>query len=875
MSCNACVLSNGCNKTGIYGRKKNSRPKYMIVLEYPYERDVKWDEFPSGDQKLKIEYMLDQAGIKRDDVYITYAIKCPISKKQAAKIKQDYLDTCSGHLVSEIQQLQPKVIITSGNIPFRMLTDESTCDEWVGHDYDTSFNDEGPDGRLKKNHLKIFPVKNFNTSVFLWKLDKDNLIALKKAKRFVEEGIVKRTKDPEVRVVLSVKDLKEFEAEMMAATECATDLETTGLDFWQHDIINSGYALSGNKAWVVFHNPYKKSHTKKWTSEEIAYGKKVNIFVKEHKALIMKTLKRVHAKKDMKWYLHNGKFDQKFCMRNGIKYESGVNFDTMIAESLIDENLGHSLNQCYVRYGINYGAYDTALYPYVGKKDQKNYQHIPPTMLAKYLGYDVCGVFKMKPKMEEQLKECHMLEHFYDMKMASLNEVITPMEFNGVPYDKENLIKSSETMGLLIKKIRKKIRILTGDKKFNPNSDVQIAKYMVAQKYPLNKLGIPKTSRGYSTNKESLKKIMQVEKYREFPELILKVKQLAKIKGTYIDGKDGVSGMIQYISKEGRLYANYNMHTATTGRYTCKRPSLQVFPRPVKNLINTRTFVLPPSGGYNLFEADFQALEQAIVAALSRDMVLISKIKDGTDIHSFNATTLGKALKWIAQDITYEFFRDHCGKGKLKEEDIPKDIFRKYDDLRTKSKTVGFGLNYGKGAESFAKEFGITVKEAEVMIAAYFRLYKDMKRWRDKIVKTAHDRGFVKLLSGRRRRFTAGMKWINSKQGRRAWSARIIKEEIARQAMNFPVQGGAHEAFESGCLRLVRRFKKEGLDAFIMLSIHDGIVGYCKPEDNALVKKIIAEEMCMIFNKGLPSELGLKIDTKFYKGCWYGEKVAA
>lgn len=873
--CTKCSLHKDCKNALILGRSANSRPKYMIVLDFPTKSDDKWGNSPSGDVDLKIKYFCEKAGIRMTDVYVTNAIKCFVDTKKKSKIKKVHMEACGEYLLSEIEKYRPKVIIPAGKIAFQMLSNYTSVDEFVEHDYDFEYqvndgSDEYPE--LVTKTVKTFPTYGINASLFGWETNGAIIRSLTKAKKFVETGEIDRTPDPKVNLILSLEALADFEERMSKAKVVTTDFETTGFTFWKDKIINSGYCAAPDVVDVVFHIPYKKHHIEGWPDEDIELAREINRFVKTHHTEIQATLKRVHALK-VKWVLHNSKFDLKFAHFHGIPF-SGVYWDTLVADPLIDENEGHSLNECYVRRGINYGPYDVALYPWVGKNEdnKKTYQYVPAGILTKYLGYDCSGLRKMLKIQIEELKACNMYEHFLSVKMESL-KVLLDLEIRGVRYDKEMLLKSAKTILATENQYLEELRKLTGNPEFNPNSDMQISKYMVANKYPLKKLEIPETSRGYSTKAEYLKKFLDMPKFAEFPRLVMAVKKISKIRGTYIDGKDGVSGMLQYITKENMLHPNFNMWSAVTGRYSCNKPSLQTFPRPIKGLINTRQFVIKTNPDDIMFEADFSALEQYIVAALAKDDVLIQKIQDGTDIHSFNATTLGKALQWIDQKITYEEFVEKCGKGKTPKEEIPKDIYMLFDGLRTKAKTVGFGLNYGKGAQSFADEFGITLMEAEEMIAAYFSLYKKMKKWRDKIVEQAHRKGEIYLMSGRPRRFHMAMDWINSSWAKKSWSAKIIKEEVARQAMNYPIQGGAHEAFEQGCLRLVNRIKKEGLYAHLQLSIHDGIVGSCKPHEKELVEKLIKEEMVMSFNHGTPQELTLQIDVGFYDDRWYGNSL--
>lgn len=875
--CTACSLHKHCQNPLIWGKSANSRPKYMLVLDYPTNQDDKWNSSPTGDVDLKIKFLCEKAGIKHTDVYVTNAIKCAVDKKMKSKIKKEHLEACSQYLLSEIEKYKPKAIIVAGKTAFQMLSGYTSIDEFVEHDYDFEYQINDGDDEYPKfitKSIKTFPVYNiYNSLLAMWETTGAIIRGMQKAKKYVEDGIVDRTPDPKVNLILTLEQLKDFEERMKLAKFVTTDFETTGFTFWKEKIINSGYCAQEDMVDVVYHEAYQKKHIANWPDEDIELARQINRFVKAHGAEIKETLKRVHAMKHIKWILHNAKFDLKFANAHGIPFHD-VFWDSLVADPLVDENEGHSLNECYVRRGINYGPYDVELYPWVGKNEdtKKTYQYVPASVLTKYLGYDCSGLRKMFKLQIEELKACNMYEHFLKVKMPSL-KLLLDIEIRGVRYDKDMLMKSAKTILATENQYLEDLRKMTKNPEFNPNSDMQISKYMVANKYPLKKLQIPETSRGYSTKAEYLKKFLEYEKYAEFPRLVMAVKKISKVRGTYIDGKDGISGMVQYITKDNMLHPNFNMWTAVTGRYSCNKPSLQTFPRPIKGLVNTRQFVIKTNPDDIMFEADFTALEQYIVACLAQDDVLIQKIKDGTDIHSFNATTLGKALGWIDQKITYEEFVEKCGKGKTPKDEIPKDVYMLFDSLRTKAKTVGFGLNYGKGAKSFAEEFGITEIEAEEMIDAYFGLYKKMKKWRDKIIDQAHRKGEIHLLSGRPRRFHMAMAWVNSPWAKKSWSAKILKEDIARQAMNYPIQGGAHEAFEQGCLRLVNRLKREGLYAHIQLTIHDGIVGSCKPEEKELIEKIIKEEMVMTFNPDTPQELTLQIDVGFYEDRWYGNSL--
>ena len=966
----------------------------------------------------------------------------------------------------------------------------------------------------------------------------------------------------------------------------ATDFETTGFEFFKDKIINVGYCSKIGEADIIFLSPYTNEHIKKWPKKEIILAQKINKFLKENKAEIWGTVKEVNNLLNLKFCLHNGKFDQKFAIFNKIPFRNFY-FDTLVADSLIDENQPHSLNYCLERRDINYGAYDTELWQYVNKDEnkKKSYQYVPPSILVKYLGFDVDGDKRLYLAQKKELEVEEMTDLFFNSKMKILRRIVD-MEYQGVLMDKDLIHKTAEIIQEKQEEIQLQIEKVTGVKGFNPNSPKQVIDYMTLAGFPFAKLKIAQNKTGFSTATIELEKFRKYKKWEKFPTLLINSKKIAKIRGTYVDGKNGLGGMLKYLDENNFVHANYNIHTAVTGRFSCldldteiltqrgwlkynelkysdsvfeynlqtkelelrkpkfiyigkeeqremirfkskridmyltsdhkslfytkhnkprvveagtfkqgtewnilhganfsgkndldedkirlmvaivsdgsfysnritftlrkprkierlksiceklgielrelsnrptsdskiydteytfsiekkldyfnncidedktltyeclnlninakktlidefrywdgdstqnilsitqvkektinvlsavsatcsyrarndivipknkdwqklnrlfvtkknktrmsdvqvtneikncavwcittetgffvarrngstfitgncNRPSLQVWPRPIKGLPNTRNFVRPRPG-YKLFSADYSALEMYVVAALSGDEVLIKRLKDGVDIHSLNAVELGKILGIIDKKVTYEQFLDNIGKGKLKVEEIDKDIYMQFNDLRTKAKSIAFGLNYGKGAISFAEEFKIPESEAQDMIDAYFEIYKRLKKWRDNIVAQANKKGYVTLLSGRKRRFSMLLDWLNSEYSEGVWSTNMLREELARQAMNFPVQGGAHEVFESAVLRLLDKFDEEELDARLMLLIHDDIVGEAPEKDLKRIGELIVEQMPEVLNKGTKKELELQIEPDFYSDCWYSEKI--
>jgi uracil-DNA glycosylase family 4 len=901
-NCTRCKFHKGCKNVGIWGKKASRRanPKIMIIQQAPSRLDDSWNGVLSGDGGEKLNWFLESAGINYEDVYFTSAVKCKPDK--LSDITKKTIKACEPFLIEEIIEVQPEIIICMGKAGFQALLGHTSVYNFRGHiqDFKLKYDALNSDAILELD-TKVMATFDLNGSFGKWEYNDDIIRDFKKVQKYVETKVVDKTPEPEVNLILSLEALDEWVERYSKVKYASTDFETTGLEFHKNLPFNAGYSHEVGKSDVLFILPYKNEHTEKWTIEDKRMAKRINDFVKPNQKRILEAMRKVHGG-NTHWILHNGKFDGKFAMKLNIPYKRFW-FDTMNADSLVDETLGHSLNIACERRGINFGAYDTKLWKYTNKdeKNKKTYQYVPPWLIVKYLGIDTDACLRLFYETHKELKEEGLLEHFLETKMQTVRDVMR-LEYVGFMADKPLIEEAGEIITGKMDDAQKALEDFTGLDGFNVNSPQQMNKFMVSEGYPLDKAGLKTNKVGYSTAGDELDKLKSFKKNNchLFPALVKEFKSMSKIKGTYVDGKykaesergeevdADLGGMLKHIDKNGRIHTSYNLHSPVTGREGSRGPSVQVWPRPIEDLVNCRNFVVPTNKNWCLFEADYSAIEINIVAFLSKDPVLMEQLRKGTDLHCFNAVSIGGFLKILPSWVKYEHMMIMNEKEKALKDCTVEDIQRFKDEialkdpdgelnwheLRTQAKALAFGLNYGKEAYTFAEDFGISEEEAQAMIDGYFKTYSVMKAWRDSVVEHALDEGFVSLLSGRKRRFYGATEWIYSDRGQNCkWSTNKTESEISRQAMNFPVQGGAHEVFEPALIRLNKRFRKEGLKARIMFRIHDGIVGECPIEERLLVNKCLNEELPCLLGAGTKDELQLKVDTDYYEWEWYGKKI--
>lgn len=862
-----------------------SKADIMIIGDCPgYSDDYAGEPF-TGDSGAKLNYLLEKAKIDRDDVYLTFAVKCKAFRP--SDIKAKHIDACEPYLMREILDVRPKVIITMGKSPLISLTGETTVKDFRGH-FETFEIDYTHKKKERTFKTQVMPTFSAVASLAKWEYDDYIIHDLKKAKKFLKTKEVPMLPVPEYKLVLSVKALKEFVERYSNCKSFNTDFETTGLKFFKHEIINSGYADDTNFATIIPFTEYKAEHMehKKWTEEDVKLAKKINKFIRKHKKRIKRAMKQVHASKAKK-ILHNGKFDAKFARYNGIPYKNFY-FDTILADALIDENKYHDLNSCMEYRGINYGPYDTKLWPYVNKShsNKKSYQFIPPTMICEYLAIDVCGDRRLYLKQKKELKKEDMEDNLLKTQMP-LSHLMARCEYTGTKFNSIRLKEVARIFEARIMELEEKVRKITKDKELNLGSPKQLLAFFESKNYPFEKMQIKKGKTGYSCGEATLKKFAMKKKWAKIPKLILEHRSLVKMKGTFLDGKDGTGGLLQFIDAKSRIHSNWNLHTPRTGRMSCSDPNLQQIPRPNADFpdANVRQLFEPTKKGWVMFEADYAQLELRVGAHLSQDKTMIKEVQQGVDLHTRNAVRFGTILGFLSKDMTEERFLE------IKNYKPPKKWKKKYktnkkkykqienliheagvfSEHRSFAKTLGFGLNYGMDANTLASQFSMDVEDVQDAIDLYFEKYHLLNDWREEIKELSIEEGVLILPeTGRKRRFTGASKWFNHENSHDCRKRDFDIGAIHRQAMNFPIQGFANEIYVAGKLKLDRELRKRKMKTRILISVHDGLIGEGPKSEMPMVQKLAKESMERMLGKGklaVPMEVDFEMFDK-----WYGTK---
>ena len=346
--------------------------------------------------------------------------------------------------------------------------------------------------------------------------------------------------------------------------------------------------------------------------------------------------------------------------------------------------------------------------------------------------------------------------------------LLATLEQRGVLVDTSSLKRLGGTVATELRSLEAKAHTIAG-KEFNVHSPKQLEK-LLFDDLGLKPLRRTKTSR--STDAETLEALADEH---ELPSVILEIRQLAKLQGTYIET------LPQLIHpKTHRLHTQWRQDVAATGRLSSSDPNLQNIP--IRTDLGRQiraAFIAPP--GHQLVSADYSQIELRVLAHLSQDPTLIDAFLTGQDIHQRTAMEI------------FEVEADEVD-----------------SDLRRKAKAVNFGVIYGQGDSALAKSLGITRMEASQFIAAYFRRYEGVRRFTADTLASARASGSVRTLFGRRR-LIADLNHANR-------ARRLAAERIA---MNTPIQGTAADLLKMAMLALAQPVTP---GTRMILTVHDELV---------------------------------------------------
>ncbi len=300
-------------------------------------------------------------------------------------------------------------------------------------------------------------------------------------------------------------------------------------------------------------------------------------------------------------------------------------FDAMLASYLLKPSVkGHALDELALER-LN----RKPLSPKDVGWDKGQEPPLGDSRLAAYAGERIDLARQLVPAMRAELAAAAPLEAIYRDIEAPLLPVLLGMEERGILLDIDLLAEMSAELGKELQALEGEAHRLAGEP-FNLNSPQQLGVIL------FEKLGYPvlkrtQKTRSYSTGAETLEEL--AARGYPLPELLLRHREIAKLKGTYIDAFPVL------VDGDRRLHTRYYQAVASTGRLSSANPNLQNIP--IRTELGQRirkAFIAGP--GNLLLVADYSQIELRVLAHIAEEEALISAFAAGTDIHRATAGTV-------------------------------------------------------------------------------------------------------------------------------------------------------------------------------------------------------------------------------------------
>lgn len=422
---------------------------------------------------------------------------------------------------------------------------------------------------------------------------------------------------------------------------------------------------------------------------------------------------------------------------------------------------------------------------------------------------DLLSLSGLVKKLRAEIEKEGMTELLEKIELP-LTEVLASMEDSGVLIDQKGVKEFGVYLSEMIEETQQMIYDEAGHE-FNISSPKQLGTVLFEE------MGLPakkKTKSGYSTNAEVLE---ELRSYAPIVDNVLKYRQYTKLNSTY------VVGLLDKVAPDGRIHTWFRQTETRTGRISSTEPNMQNIPVRTELGSKMRKF-FTAAEGRTLIDADYSQIELRVMAHLCGDENMTEAFTSGEDIHTSTAAQVF---------------------------DMP--LFMVTPEMRSAAKAVNFGIIYGIGAFSLAKDIGTSVAKAKKYIADYLAKYPKVNEFMETTVDSAFKEGYVTTMFGRKRRIPE----LSS-------SNKMLQAAGKRIAMNTPVQGTAADLIKIAMINVYNRLKAEKLDAKLILQVHDELIIESDISCADKCAELLKEEMQGVYDMRVPLAVDVHTGHSWY-----------
>ena len=592
-------------------------------------------------------------------------------------------------------------------------------------------------------------------------------------------------KEVKYETVTTIEVLKRWIKLAENARQITIDTETTSTNAMAADLVGISLSInSGDACYIPLAHVNHSDEPVDLLSESSAEPIPDQIPMQEALELLKPLLKNPAILK----IAQNMKYDALVLK----KYDVEITplDDTMLLSYVLDAGVNkHNMDEL-ARVHLDLSTIPFKEIAGTGKK-QITFDKVAIDKATEYAAEDADITGRLHRLLKPRLVQEKMVT-VYETLERPLVPVLVDMEHNGIKVDKDMLNRLSNEFAVRLSELEGVIHDLAGHA-FNIASPKQLGEVLFEE------MAIPggkKSKTGaYTTGADILEKL--AADGHELPEKVLEWRALAKLKSTYTDALQNI------INKDtGRIHTSYSLAATTTGRLSSTDPNLQNIPIRTEEGRKIRNAFIPEQG-YKLVAADYSQIELRLLAHIAELDSLKKAFNDGIDIHAMTASEVfGVPIKGMDPIV------------------------------RRQAKAINFGIIYGISSFGLANQLGMSRTEAKTFIDKYFERFPGIRHYMEDTKQYCRDKGYVETIFGRKIHIGS----INDKNGMR----RSFGE---RAAINAPIQGSAADVIRRAMIQMPDALKQAGLNAKMLLQVHDELVFEVPEEEIEKTTPIITSVM--------------------------------
>ena len=584
--------------------------------------------------------------------------------------------------------------------------------------------------------------------------------------------------------ILTPEALETLAQRLETAAAFAFDTETTGLDPRSAELVGISISLQPHEAFYI-----PLGHRYLGMPEQLP------------REAVLNRLRAAFGNPTIRKIGQNLKFDLQVLATAGLEVV-GSWCDTMLCSYLLNPSRGGHGLDALAQEHLNHKmvSYDEVT---GSGKSRICFSEVEIEKATRYAAEDADATWLLHEKLLPMLQEQGLDKLLFELEMP-LMQILTGMEQHGVLLDLGYLAELGHGFGGRMAELEKRIIELAGGP-FNLNSPKQLEEVL------FERLGLQagkktKGKTGRSTDNEVLTGLAEEH---EIARLLLDYRGLAKLKSTYTDA------LAKLADRQGRVHTSYNQAVTSTGRLSSSDPNLQNIPiRTDEGRRIREAFIAPP--GCVILAADYSQIELRVLAHLSADPVFCDAFSQDEDIHT---RTASEVFGLFPEMVTSE--------------------------MRRQAKTINFGIIYGQGAFSLAKQLGVARNVAEKFISAYKERHSGAIAFLDSCIATAKETGYVTTILGRKLPIAD----ITSSNGN-------LRSFAERNAINYPIQGSAADIIKQAMLGVDRAIAAAGLQSRLIMQVHDELVFEVLDSELEQMRELVNREM----SQAVALKVPLKVD---------------